>query len=47
MGHVNVRLHFRHEVDDTSRIGLGLGGVGHVNVRLHYRYVEAYIDSYL
>ena len=38
MGHVNVRLHLRHEVDATSRIGLGLGGVGHVNVRLHLRH---------
>ena len=28
MGHVNVRLHLRHEVDATSRMGLGLGGVG-------------------
>ena len=26
MGHVNVRLHLRHEVDATSRMGLGLGG---------------------
>ena len=38
MGHVNVRLHLRHEVDATSRMGLGLGGVGHVNVRLHLRH---------
>ena len=28
VGHVNVRLHLRHEVDATSRMGLGLGGVG-------------------
>ena len=29
MGHVNVRLHLRHEVDATLRMGLGpgLGGV--------------------
>ena len=26
MGHVNVRLHLRHDVDATSR--MGLGGVG-------------------
>ena len=40
MGHVNVRLHLRHEVDATLRmgLGLGLGGVGHVNVRLHLRH---------
>ena len=31
MGHVNVRLHLRHEVDATLRMALGLGGVGHVN----------------
>ena len=28
MGHVNVRLHLRHEVDATLWMGLGLGGVG-------------------
>ena len=28
MGHVNVRLHLRHEVDATLQMGLGLGGVG-------------------
>ena len=28
MGHVNVRLHLRHEVDATLRMGSGLGGVG-------------------
>ena len=28
MGHVNVRLHLRHEVDATLRMALGLGGVG-------------------
>ena len=28
VGHVNVRLHLRHEVDATSRMGLGLRGVG-------------------
>ena len=28
MGHVNIRLNLRHEVDATSRMGLGLGGVG-------------------
>ena len=42
MGHVNVRLHLRHEVDATLRMGLGgvgWGGVqGHVNVRLHLRH---------
>ena len=27
MGHVNVRLHLRHEVDATLRMGLGLDGV--------------------
>ena len=27
VGHVNVRLHLRHEVDATLRMGLGLGGV--------------------
>ena len=42
VGHVNVRLHLRHEVDATSRMGSGLGGVGWgmltVNVRLHLRH---------
>ena len=40
VGHVNVRLHLRHEVDAASRmgLGLGLGGVGHVNLRLHLRH---------
>ena len=28
MGHVNVRLHLRHEVDATLRMGSGLGEVG-------------------
>ena len=28
VGHVNVRLHLRHEIDATSRMGLGLGEVG-------------------
>ena len=28
VGHVNVRLHLRHEVDATSWMGWGLGGVG-------------------
>ena len=35
MGHVNVRLHLRREVDATSRMGLGLGGVGYVNVHVY------------
>ena len=25
VGHVNVRLHLRHEVDATSRMGVGVG----------------------
>ena len=37
MGHVNVRLHLRHEVDATSRMGLR-GVVWQVNVRLHLRH---------
>ena len=37
VGHVNVRLHLRHEVDATSRMGLR-GVVWQVNVRLHLRH---------
>ena len=38
MGQVNVRLHLRHDVDATSRMGLGGVGRGQVNVRLHLRH---------
>ena len=31
VGHVNVRLHLRDEVEVTLR--MGWGGLGHVNVR--------------
>ena len=36
VGHVNVRLHLRHDFDASWR--MGWGGVGHVNVRLHLRH---------
>ena len=42
VGHVNVCLYSRHEVDATSR--MGWGGVGHVNIRLNLRH-EAHATS--
>ena len=39
MGHVKVGLHLRHEVDATSRMGLGLGGVGWGMLRLACTFV--------
>ena len=36
VGHVNVRLHLRHDFDASWR--MGWGGVGHVDVRSHLRH---------